>query len=178
MPVNQSYGLLAKFQSEEELTAAARQVRAAGYTRVEAFSPYPSPDTARALGYHRSGVAFLVLAGGLSGAALGFFMLYWIEAYAWPLNVGGRPVNSWPMYFPITFELAVLTGGFSSFLGLFVLCRLPRFHHPLFNCALFARASIDGFYICIDASDPRCDAATAGFLAGLGPIHVEEVAAS
>jgi hypothetical protein len=176
VPVTRTYGLLAEFPSADALTAAARQVREAGYTRVEAFAPYPLPEAAAALGCRRSGVPFLVLLGGAVGGAAAYLMLYWVEAVAYPLNVGGRPLNSWPMYIPITFELAVLTAGLSAFLGVFVLCRLPRFHHPLFAAPLFARATTDGFYLCIEAADPKYDpAGTREFLAGLAPTGVGEV---
>lgn len=176
MPVNGVYGLLAAFDSAEALTAAAREVRAAGYTRVEAFAPYPLPDAAEALGYHRSGVAFLVLLGGVVGGAAAFVMLYWIAAVAYPLNVGGKPPNSWPMWVPITFELTVLTAALAAFLSVFVLCKLPRFHHPLFAAPLFARATSDGFYLCIGADDPKFDpAGTRVFLEGLRPTGIEEV---
>jgi hypothetical protein len=174
--VSEPYGLLAEFESAGDLVAAARKVREAGYTRVEAFSPYPLPDAAEALGYHRSGVAFLVLLGGIVGGAAAFYMLYWVEAVAYPLNVGGKPLNSWPMFIPITFELTVLTAALAAFLGVFVLCKLPRFHHPLFAAPLFSRATSDGFYLCIGADDPRFDpAATRGLLEGLRTTGIEEV---
>jgi hypothetical protein len=170
------YGLLAQFHSGDDLAAAAKVVRVAGYTVVEAFAPYPMPDVAKALGYRRSGVSALVFLGGLLGAASGFYMLYWVCVYGYPLNVGGRPLNSWPVFIPITFELAVLTAAVSAFLGVFVLCRLPRFHHPLFGSPLFARATSDGFYLCIAATDPKFDAAaTRAFLEGLRPSGIEEV---
>jgi hypothetical protein len=175
--VNGVYGLLAEFGSADELTAAARAVRAAGFTRVEAFAPYPLPEAAEALGYRWSGVAFLVLLGGLIGAGAGFFMLYWVSVYGYPLNVGGRPLNSWPVFIPITFELGVLTAALSGFLGLFVLCRLPRYHHPLFGSPLFARATTDGFYLCIAVTDPLFDpSATRSLLESLNPTGIEEVA--
>ena len=177
MPVNGTYGLLAEFDSADALTAAARRVREAGYSHVEAFAPYPLPEVAAALGYRRSGVAFLVLLGGVVGGSAAFFMLYWVSAVAYPINVGGRPLNSWPMWIPITFELTVLTAAFAAFLGVFVLCRLPRFHHPLFGSPLFARATTDGFYLCVEATDPKFDPdATRALLAGLNPIGIEEVA--
>jgi hypothetical protein len=176
VPVNDPYGLLAEFDSADALVAAARRASEAGYTRVEAFSPYPLREAANALGYRRSGVPFLTFLGGLVGGSAGFFMLYWINVFDYPLNVGGRPPNSWPMWIPITFELTVLTAGLSAFLGLFVLCGLPRFHHPLFGSPLFARATTDGFYLCVEASDPKFDpVATRSFLEGLDPAGIEEV---
>jgi len=178
MPVNGTYGLLAQFTTADELIAAAGAVRSAGFTHTEAFAPYPLPEAARALGYRRSGVSFIVLLGGLLGAALGFFMLYWTSAYGYPLNSGGRPLDSWPVFIPITFELGILTAALAAFLGVFVLCGLPRYHHPLFAAPLFARATTDGFYLCIEADDPHFDLfATRAFLTELSPVDIEEVPA-
>ncbi len=176
MPVNGTYGLLAEFDTAADLIAAIRETRDAGYTRVEAFSPYPLPEAAAALGGRRTGMGFLVLLGGIVGAAAGFFMQYWVAAVAYPLNVGGRPLNSWPVFIPITFELAVQTAAFAGFLGVLVLCRLPRYHHPLFGTSSFARATSDGFYLCIEVADPKFDPiATREFLAALRPAGIEEV---
>lgn len=177
MPVtNGTYGLLAEFATADELVAAIEAARAKGYRRLEAFSPYPLPEAAHALGCHRNGVAFLVLLGGLVGAASGFFMLYWICVYGYPLNAGGRPLNSWPVFIPITFELGILTAGFLAFLGVFVLCKFPAYHHPLFGSPLFRRATTDGFYLCIEASDPLFECgATQAFLESLLPSEVAEV---
>ena len=177
MPVT-AHGLLAEFDSADALTAACGAARAAGYTRVEAFAPYPLPEAAKALGYTRSGVAFLVLLGGVVGGCAAFGMLYWVSVEAYRLNVGGRPPNSWPMFIPITFELTVLIASVAAFLSVFVLCRLPRFHHPLFAAPLFARATTDGFYLCVAADDAKFDAnATRAFLTGLHATGVAEVAA-
>jgi hypothetical protein len=175
--VTAPYGLLAEFPSADALTAAARAATAAGYTRVEAFAPYPLPEAAAALGHRRSGVPLLTLIGGATGAASGFFMLYWVATTAYPINVGGRPLNSWPLWIPITFELTVLTAAATAFLAVLVLCGLPRFHHPLYASPLFARATTDGFYLCVEAADPKFDPdATRQFLHGLNPSAVEEVA--
>jgi hypothetical protein len=176
MPVTRLYGLLAEFDSADALIAAAKKTRAAGYTHIEAFSPYPLPEAAEALGCRRSGVQFLVLLGGVLGGSAAFFMLYWVSAAAWPLNIGGRPPNSWPMFIPITFELTVLTASLAAFLSVFVLCRLPRFHHPLFGSPLFARSSTDRFYLCIETSDATIDVdEVREFLATLNPAGIEEV---
>jgi hypothetical protein len=178
VPLNPAtpYGLLAEFDSADVLIAAAKKVRETGYSRVEAFSPYPLPEAADALGYSKPGVAGLVLAGGIIGGCGAFFMQYWIAAIDYPINVGGRPLNSWPIFIPISFELTVLTAALAGFLGTLLLCGLPRFHHPLFASPLFARSSTDRFYLCIESKDPMYRSAeTREFLIGLGPVGVEEV---
>lgn len=176
MPVTR--GLLAEFPSAEALTAAIEAVRGAGYSRLEAFAPYPLPEAARALGCKRSGVPLLVLLGGLVGAGAGFLMMLWVSAEGYRLNIGGKPPNSWPMFIPITFELGVLTAALAAFLGVFVLCRLPRYHHPLFGTPLFARATSDGFYLFVSADDPKFDAEfTRSVLTGANAVGIAEVAA-
>ena len=170
------YGLLAEFDSADALIAAAGRVREQGYRRVEAFSPYPLPEAAEALGYRKSGIAGLVLAGGVIGGIAAFFMQYWIAVIDYPINVGGRPLNSWPIFIPITFELTVLTASMAGFLGTMLLCGLPRFYHPLFASPLFARSSTDRFYLCVEATDPKYHPnETREFLLGLGPVEIEEV---
>ena len=176
MPMTDVYGLVAEFETSDELIEAARQTHDAGYRHVEAFSPYPLKEAAAAIGHRRTGIPFVVFLGGLVGACGGFFMMYWISVINYPINVGGRPLNSWPSFIPITFELTVLTAAFSSFFALLRLCGLPRFHHPLFASPMFARASIDRFYLCIEASDPKYDVdAIRFFLTDQGAIAVEEV---
>ena len=115
MPVTGTYGLLAEFETADELIVACRQTREAGYTVAEAYSPYPLPEAAEALGRRKTGVAFTTFLGGLVGGAAAFFMQYWAAAIDYPINVGGRPLNSWPSWIPITFELTVLTASFSAF---------------------------------------------------------------
>jgi hypothetical protein len=168
--------VLAEFETAEALVEATRKVREAGYTRMEAYAPYPLPEAAQALGCQRSGVAFLVLVGGIAGGLAGFFMQWWISTQAYRLNIGGRPPNSWPMFIPITFELTVLTAALAAFLSVFVLCRLPRFHHPLFAAPLFARATDDGFYLCISVDDLKFDPfETWSLLQSLHALGIQEV---
>ena len=174
MPV--THGLLAQFADAEGLIRAAKAVHAAGYRKVEAYSPYPLPEAVHALGRRRSGVPLVMLIGGLVGGSLGFFMMWWISVIDYKINVGGRPPNSWPVFIPITFELTVLTSSLTGLIGMMVLNGLPRFHHPLFGSPLFARASTDGFYLYIEAGDPQFDPATTRDLfTGLDPVAVEEV---
>jgi hypothetical protein len=162
------HGLMVEFASADELLEAARRARGTGYRNVDAYSPYPVEDLAEELGSPHTSVPFVVLAGGLVGAAVGFFMQYWAMAVDYPLNVGGRPYNSWPVFIPITFEVMVLVASFSAFLGMLFLNRLPQPYHPVFNVARFVHATQDRFFLCIEATDPKFDAAaTRQFLASL-----------
>jgi hypothetical protein len=171
------YGMLAQFETADDLIAACERARRSGLRRVEAYSPYPLPEAAEALGHRRSGVPGLVFSGGLIGGIAAFLMLYWTSAVDYPLNVGGRPLNSWPAFIPITFELTILTASLAALLAVLLLNGLPRFHHPLFASELFARSTSDRFYLCVEAADPRYDPdAIRDLLVGLGPVRVEEVA--
>lgn len=170
------YGLLAEFDRPAELLDAVRRARAEGYRRLDAFSPYPVEGLAHALGFHRTRMPLVMFLGGLTGCVGGFLMQYWMEAIDYPLNVGGRPLNSWPAFLPVTFELTVLLSSLAGVFGLLGLCGLPMPYHPLFNVPRFARATRDRFFLCVEATDPRFDrAATRQFLAGLNPREVTEV---
>jgi hypothetical protein len=169
-PKTPVYGLLAEFLAPEAVLAATRRARQAGYRHMDAFSPYPVEGLAAELGQRKTRVPSIVLMGGLTGAAVGFFMQYYTMAIDYRFNSGGRPYNSWPVFIPITFELLVLVGSFAAFLGMIFLNGLPRHHHPLFNVPNFDRASQDRFFLCIEATDPQFDLrATAEFLATLAP---------
>lgn len=170
------HGLVAEFASAEDVLAAARRARAAGYARVDAYTPYPVEGLAEALDLHGTWVPPLVLAGGIAGAVGGFALQYWISTVDYPLNVGGRPLNSWPAFIPVTFELTVLCAALTAVISMFALNGLPRPHHPLFGAPGFERASQDRFFLGIEAADPRFDARdTRRFLASLGPLMVSEV---
>jgi hypothetical protein len=164
------HGLMAEFETAEQLLAATRHARQQGYRNMDAYSPYPVEGLATELGMVRTSVPFIVLVGGLVGAAAGFFMQYWSMAVDYPFNVGGRPPNSWPVFIPITFEIMVLVAAFTAFLGVLFLNGLPRPNHPVFNVPSFARASQDRFFLCIESTDPRFDRdRTRQFLESLQP---------
>jgi hypothetical protein len=170
------HGLLAEFEDPDDLVEAVRRARAAGYTHLDGYSPYPIGAVSEALGHHRTVVPAVFLIGGLLGCAGGFLMQYWCAVIDYPINVGGRPLNSWPAFIPVTFELTILTAALVGLFGLLALCRLPMLYHPVFNAPGFVRASRDRFFLCIEAADPRFDdQATREFLVGLHPCAVEEV---
>ncbi len=169
-PPSPIFGLMVEFLSAAEILDATRRARQAGYRHMDAYTPYPVDGLAAELGMRTTQIPFVVLMGGLVGAAVGFAMQYYSMAINYAFNVGGRPYNSWPVFIPITFEVMVLVGAFSAFLGMMFLNGLPRPHHPLFNVPQFARSSQDRFFLCIESTDPRFDlTATSEFLATLRP---------
>ena len=170
------YGLMAEFGSRRELINAVKHSRAVGYKRMEAYTPYPIEELNEALGHHHSRLPLIVLIGGILGALGGFGLQYWTSVMAYPLNVGGRPLNSWIAFIPVTFETTILFAAFAAVLGMLALNRLPMPYHPVFNVERFARASQDRYYLCIEARDQKFDlAATRSFLEGLEAVDVSQV---
>jgi len=175
-PRQRLYGLMAEFATPADLVEAAEQARAAGYRRMDAYTPFPMERLSEALGHRRSRVPLLVLIGGIAGLVGGYALQYWISAVSYPLNVGGRPFNSWPAFIPVTFEMTILIAGVFAVFGMLALNGLPTPYHPVFNVERFALASRDRYFLCIEAKDPRFDeAATRTFLAGLHPSGVFDV---
>ena len=171
------YGLMAEFRDVTSIVAAAHRAREAGYRKMDAYTPFPIEELAEALGWKTRGrLPRLVLAGGLAGAATGYGLQYWVSVIAYPVNVGGRPLHSWPSFIPVTFEMAILFAALTAVLGMLALNGLPRPHHPVFNAPKFALASTDRFFLCIEAADPLFDAAgTRRFLESLDPSDVSQV---
>jgi ActD protein len=170
------YGLMAEFDDPATLVAATRHSYQQGYRRMDAYSPFPVEGLAQALGARRKEVPLIVLLGGLVGCFGGFFMQYYIAAIYFPLNIGGRPLNSWPAFIPVTFELTVLVAALSAVFGLLALNGLPMPYHPTFNVPRFKFASRDSFFLCIEATDAKFDRdATREYLLSLGPREVNEV---
>jgi hypothetical protein len=170
------YGLLAEFETPTALVAAVHSARQTGYTRMDAYSPFPIEELADALGFRRTRLPLLILLGGITGALFAYALQYYCAVISYPVNVAGRPLNSWPSFIPVTFELTILFASLTAVFGLLALCGLPMPYHPLFHVPRFARATRDGFFLCIEAGDPRFDrAATHRFLAGLNPREVSDV---
>jgi hypothetical protein len=149
------YGVMAEFDNPTDLVAAAQRTYEAGYRRINGYSPYPIEELSEAIGFTRTSLPLIVLIGGILGGLGGFFMQYWMEVIDYPLNVGGKPYNSWPAFIPITFECTVLMAAFAAVLGMLVLNNLPQPYHPVFNAPNFALATRDSFFLVIEASDHK-----------------------
>jgi Alternative complex III, ActD subunit len=170
------YGLLAEFESPDDLLAAAWRAHADGYRRMDAYSPFPIEGLSDAIGFHRNRLPLLVLIAGITGALVGFFSQYWVAAIDYPINVGGRPFNSWPAFIPITFEVTILVAALTTVLGMLALNGLPMPYHPVFNVPRFALATRDRFFLAIEAADARFDpTATRKFLEDQGAKEVTAV---
>ncbi|HVO32472.1 MAG TPA: DUF3341 domain-containing protein [Elusimicrobiota bacterium] len=170
------YGLMAEFDSGDALRSAAERAYQAGYRAMDAYSHIAVHGLAEALGNKPTRLPVIVFFCGAAGGFSGFFMQYIANVWHYPLNIGGRPFNSWPSFIPITFELTVLFASLGAVIGMLALSRLPQPYHPVFNVDRFERASIDGFFLCIESGDPQFDVAkTRSFLQGLKPKGVYEV---
>ena len=151
------YGVMGQFDNPSALVAAARETYAAGYRRINGYSPFPIEELSEAIGFTRTSLPLIVLIGGILGGVGGFFMQYWMEVIDYPINVGGRPFNSWPSFIPITFECTILAAAFAAVLGMLALNKLPQPYHPVFNAPNFALATRDSFFLVIEAKDPKFD---------------------
>jgi hypothetical protein len=170
------YGLMAEFDNPNDLVAAARRAHDAGYRRLDAYTPFPIEELHEALDIHRTKVPLMVLVGGIVGGLTGYGLQYWVAVIAYPLNIGGRPLHSWPSFVPVTFEMTVLFAALTAVFGMLAMNQLPRPYHPVFNAPRFEMATRDRFFLCIEARDPRFDGeATRRFLESFGPREVTDV---
>ncbi len=170
------HGIMAEFVRADHLLDAAVRARKEGYTRMDAYTPYPVEGLAAVVEGKRSWLPLVFLLGGLIGGGGGYFMEWYAMVHAYPMNVGGRPLHSWPAFIPVTFELTILISALSGIVALFFATRLPRLNHPLFGMPDFERATVDRFFLCIESSDPRFSVeSVTRFLETTGPVKIKEV---
>src|SRR5437868_2392493 len=171
------YGLMAEFETPTALVEAAERARHEGYRCMDAYSPFPIEELHEALGGHHTRLPLIVLIGSLTGCLGGYALQYWAAAITYPLNIGGKPLHSWPAFIPVTFECTILVAALSAVLGMLALNGLPMPYHPVFNVPRFALASRNRFFLCIEASDQKFDLeSTRRFLETLNPRDVTTVA--
>ena len=176
LPKGPYYGVLAEFSTPAGLYSACERVRDAGFTRWDAHTPFPVHGLDKAMGLRRSPLPWIVLVMGLTGAALGFILQWWVHESAYPLVISGKPFFTWPAFIPITFELGVLFAALGAVVGMLALNRLPMHYHPLFQSKVFERVTDDAFFISIESWDPKFDPSdTSNLLQSLGARSVELV---
>lgn len=170
------YGVMAAFATPAELLRAAHAAREAGYKRIDGFSSFPIEGLSEALGMRPTRLPWVVFGCGLLGGLCGYGLQYYCAVVAYPLNIGGRPLHSWPAFIPVTFELTILFASFAAVLGMLASNGLPTPYHPVFNIPSFSFASRDRFFLCIESRDKQFNRAKAlEFLRTLGPLEVTEV---
>lgn len=170
------WGYLAQFDSPESLLAAAKRVRDAGYARWDAHTPFPVHGLNDAMGLRPTRLPWIVLAAGFVGAATGLVLQWFTNAFDYPLLISGKPIFSLPANIPVMFELTILFAAVAAFVGMLGLNGLPRPHHALFRSRRFRRTTTDGFFISIEASDPKFEpAGTKRFLQALSGTEIETI---
>jgi ActD protein len=170
------YGLMAEFDDPTSLVAAAKRTYAAGYRKIDTFSPYPIEEAWEAIGQHDRRLSLIVLGGGLTGLLTGLGLQEWVHQIAYPINIAGKPLNSWPQFVPVIFELTILFAALAGVIGMILLNGLPMPYHPVFNVARFERASRDKFFLLVESADPKFDRMqTLDFLKTLNASEINEV---
>ncbi|MBR0788461.1 DUF3341 domain-containing protein [Bradyrhizobium manausense] len=169
------YGALAEFRSPEDLLAATRKTREAGYRSLDAFTPFPVEGLDRILRFPRPTISFVGLGGAIAGASAALAMQFFTN-YDYPLNVGGRPIYPISAFAVVTFELTILFSALAMLFGMLWQNGLPRLSYPVFDGERFHRASKDRFFLCVGADDAKFDAGeTLAFLSRTGALSVELV---
>lgn len=170
------YGLMAEFDDPTHIVSAARRAYEEGYRNMDAYTPFPIEELTEVMRIRHTRLPLIVLIGGVVGCIGGFLLCYWASAIVYPLNIGGRPLNSWPAFIPVTFECTILLAALSAVLGMLALNGLPQPYHPVFNVPNFEQASRDRFFLCIESTDPKFDVKTTlEFMKSLGAREVNEV---
>jgi hypothetical protein len=172
------YGISAEFTEPEQLIAAAKAARAKGYRKMDAYTPYPVHGLDEAMSFHDMRIPWMIFFGAIFGACAGYGLQYYINVIDYPLNIGGRPYQSWPSFIPVTFECTILFAALTAVFGMLALNGLPQPWHPIFNAPNIERAGSDRFFLCIEAKDPLFDnEETRRFLDSLHPENVAGVSA-
>ena len=170
------YGLMAEFETPTDLVHACKAAYAEGYREMDAYSPFPIEEASEAIGFHKSAVPLITLTGGILGGLSGFGLQYWINVIAYPLNIGGKPYDSWPAFIVPTFEMTILFAGLVGMFGMFALNGLPQPYHPVFNVDRFSKVTRNRFFLCVEATDPKFDmTGTQQFMERLKPLSISEV---
>ena len=170
------YGLMAEFDDPTALVDAAKRTYAAGYRKIDTFSPYPIEEAWEAIGQHDRRLSLIVLGGGIIGLLAGLGLQEWVHQIAYPMNIAGKPLNSWPQFVPVIFEMTILFAALSGVIGMLLLNGLPMPYHPVYNVARYERASRDKFFLLVESADPKFDRMqTLDFLKGLNASEVSEV---
>ena len=170
------YGLMAEFRTGDALLEAAKRARDDGYCELEAYAPYVVEGIAEAAGVKRSRVPLMALVGGIVGGLGGYFLQWYSAVIDYPINVGGRPLHSWPSFIPAVFELTILGAALAAVFGMLIANGLPRLHHPIFNAPDFEQVTRNRFFLCLPARDPHYDEKRSrAFLQGLQPMSIAEV---
>ncbi|MGI8494660.1 MAG: DUF3341 domain-containing protein [Pyrinomonadaceae bacterium] len=173
---NNIYGIMAEFDTPTELVDAARKVRSKGYTKTDAFSPFPIHEIDEALGVKRSILPFLIFGGGIAGLLSALALQYYVHVIEYPIIVGGRPYFSLTSFIVPMFELTILFAAFVAVFGMLLLNGLPQPYHPVFNVPRFALATREKFFLVIESADPKFDyEETKNFMQGLNPQEVFDV---
>ncbi len=175
------HGVVAEFSDVDSLLAACERVRDAGYTKADAFTPFPVHGIDKALGIKPTVLPWIALAAGFSGTCIALLMQIgmngdWFEGFSYPYIISGKPFVSLPAFIPVSFELTILLASFGTFFGMWALNGLPRFSNPMFTSPRFDRATDDTFFLFLDAKDARFNEAGAKtLLADLGGEFIEPV---
>ncbi|MEX0770273.1 MAG: DUF3341 domain-containing protein [Balneolaceae bacterium] len=173
---NNLFGILAEFRNPGELLKAAGIVSSNGYSQYDTYSPFPIHGMDKAMKLKKSKLGWIVFSHGMVGCIGALAMIYYMMVYDYPLNISGKTLFNVPAWIPVTFEVTVLLSAFGAVFGLFYLCGLPRFNHPLFNSDRFLKVNDDGFFICIEAEDPQFDSEKVQkLLKDAGASHIEEI---
>jgi hypothetical protein len=175
--MSECYGLMAEFMTADALVKAANRARERGFEALDAYAPFPVEGLPEAVGFRNNRVPLIVLLGGIAGGLGGYFLQWYSAVVSYPINVGGRPLHSWPSFIPVTFELTVLGAAVAGVVGMLVLNGLPCLYHPVFNARDFDLATRNRFFLCIRSEDRLfAPDETRRFLESLEPLRISEVA--